>query len=330
MAKKIITWIIVPLMILIFILDITTVVLCNRFCARYSVEAEDFSGKYGDDRIHFLNTSNSDAILIESNGHFALVDAGEGGENPRRKNDYPDYSQKVVEYIKKVARDKDGKVFLDFVLCTHYHYDHSGGFHNILTDSDITVGTAYMKKYDPSLGRSYEHDRWGLQGIYDRIISDIEARGFTLVQDLPDKPFQFGDFTVLFLNTVTPESLKGRSENAASVGVKITKGSKTAFLAADITRTSGLEQLLRDDIGDVDLLKIGHHGYYGSSSQSFARVLRPEISIVTNRLGKIYPNVKWNLTMTVHSAIFATSDNDGIIASITDGGEIVLTNHIHG
>lgn len=329
MAKKIITWIIVPLMILIFILDITTVVLCNKFCAQYIVDAEDFSGKNDDDRIHFLNTSNSDAILIESNGHFALIDAGEGGENPRRKNDYPDYSEKVVSYLKKAAGGKNGKVFLDFVLCTHYHYDHSGGFHNIFTDNDITVGTAYMKKYDPTLSRSYEHDRWGLQGIYDQIVGDIESRGFTLIQNLPDKPFQFGDFTVLFLNTVTPEGAQGRGENAASVGVKLTKGKKNAFFAADITAFTGLEELLRDDIGDVDLLKIGHHGYYGSSSQSFVRVLRPEISIVTNRLGKIYPNVKWNLTMTIHSAIFATFDNDGIIASITDGGDIVLTNHIH-
>ena len=82
-------------------------------------------------------------------------------------------------------------------------------------------------------------------------------------------------------------------------------------------------------IGDVDLLKIGHHGYFGSSSASFLRKLKPEIAIVTNQLGKIYPNVKWNLTMISKVSLYATYDNNGIIASFTDSGDIVLTKNIH-
>ena len=131
-----------------------------------------------------------------------------------------------------------------------------------------------------------------------------------------------------FFNTETPRSLEGRGENASSVGVKITKGSKSAFLAADITKSSGLEDLLGDKIGHVDILKIGHHGYYGSSSKSFIKKLSPEIAVVTNQLGKVYPNVKWTLTMDARIPIFATYDNDGIIASITDDDEIILSNFI--
>ena len=62
--KKIATWIIVPLMAAIFALDILTVALSNTYCRRYSVEQESFGGENGDDRIHFLNTANSDAILV--------------------------------------------------------------------------------------------------------------------------------------------------------------------------------------------------------------------------------------------------------------------------
>ena len=85
--KKIATWIIVPLMAAIFALDILTVALSNTYCRRYSVEQESFGGENGDDRIHFLNTANSDAILIESNGKFALIDSGEGNSNPRRSKE---------------------------------------------------------------------------------------------------------------------------------------------------------------------------------------------------------------------------------------------------
>ena len=37
----------------------------------------------GGDRIHFLKTGCSDAIIIESDGHFAMVDGGEDTDNPR-------------------------------------------------------------------------------------------------------------------------------------------------------------------------------------------------------------------------------------------------------
>ncbi|MBR6780708.1 MAG: hypothetical protein IKM24_06800, partial [Clostridia bacterium] len=94
--------------------------------------------------------------------------------------------------------------------------------------------------------------------------------------------------------------------------------------------TTGLEDLLMDKIGDVDLLKIGHHGYFGSSSMSFLKALQPEIAVVTNTLGKIYPNVKWNLTMTAKVPIYATVNRNGIIASVTDSGNVVLTENIHG
>ena len=52
--------------------------------------------------------------------------------------------------------------------------------------------------------------------------------------------------------------------------------------------------------------------------------------MVTNRLGKIYPNEKWMLIFWARLPIFATVENDGVIVSFDDNGELVLTNHIHG
>lgn len=50
-------------------------------------------------------------------------------------------------------------------------------------------------------------------------------------------------------------------ENVSSVGVKVTKGKRTAFLAADISAEGGLENRMAPLVGKVDLLKVGHHGY---------------------------------------------------------------------
>ena len=191
-AKKIATWIIVPLMFSIFILDIITVVLCNRYCARYEVLAEKFDGVNGDDRIHFLNTANSDCILLESNGRFALVDSGEGNNNPRRTTEYKGYEEEVLTYIKKVAADEHSKVSLDFILATHYHYDHVGNFHAIMTDKNIEIKKAYLKEYNPDTDKAYEYEDWEVDEIYNQIISDAEERGIERISKLPTEPFGFG------------------------------------------------------------------------------------------------------------------------------------------
>lgn len=330
MGKKIATWIIVPLMILIFLLDMMTLVLCNIYEEQYEITAETFDGKNGDDRIHFLHTGCSDCILLESNGKFALVDAGEGNYNPRKNVDYEGFEEQVLSYIKKVCTDESGIAQLEFMFLTHQHYDHAGNAQAVLEDENIRVNTLYMKELSREVLHDYEIELWDVPGIYERILTAAEQVNTPWISILPEQ-FTFGDFNITLYNTVTPtQIMQDQGNNAESVGMKLEKSGYSVFLAADISTTTGLEDLLKDDIGDVDLLKIGHHGYFGSSSMSFLKALQPDIAIVTNTLGKIYPNVKWNLTVTAKVPIYATVNRNGIIATVTDSGNVVLTENIHG
>ncbi len=328
LARVIATWIVTTVMLSVFILDIIVVAIGNKYVNEIPITNETFNYENGDDRIHFLNTANSDCIILESNGKFALIDSGEGNENPRRKTEYKGYRDEVISYIKKVASDKNGYVNFEFILGTHMHYDHSGNFEAIFKDEKITAEKAYFKEFNESVATEMETGDWGNKVTYEKILKVLEIKNIPVISDLPDEEFKFGDFTLRFLNTVTPEELYEKGENASSVGVIVRKGEKTAFLSADFTKDSGLEGIYVDDIGDVDLLKIGHHGYYGSSSMAFLKVLKPEITIVTNYIGKIYPNVKWNLTMVAKAPTFSTAHRNGIIATFTDNNEILLTQDI--
>ncbi len=328
LARVIATWVVTSVMLSVFILDIIVVALGNKYVNKIPILNETFDYENGDDRIHFLNTANSDCIILESNGKFALIDSGEGNENPRRKTEYKGYRDEVISYIKKVAADEKGFVNFDFVLGTHIHYDHAGNFEPIFKDEKISAQKAYFKEFNEKVATELDANDWGNKATYEKILKALESKSIPVISNLPDEEFTFGDFTLRFLNTVTPETLYEKGENASSVGVIVKKGEKSAFLAADFTNDSGLEDIYADDIGDIDLLKIGHHGYYGSSSISFLKVLKPEITIVTNYIGKIYPNVKWNLTMVAKAPTFSTAHRNGIIATFTDSNEIVLTQNI--
>ena len=328
LARVIATWVVTSVMLSVFILDIIVVALGNKYVNETPISNETFTYENGDDRIHFLNTANSDCIILESNGKFALIDSGEGNENPRRKTEYKGYRDEVIAYIKKVASDKNGYVNFEFVLGTHFHYDHAGNFEAIFKDKEISAKKAYFKEFNENVATKMETEDWGNKEIYEKVLKTLGEKDIPVISDLPDEEFAFGDFTLRFINTVTPEELYEKGENASSVGVIVKKGEKTAFLSADFTNDSGLEDIYADDIGDIDLLKIGHHGYYGSSSKDFLKVLNPEIAIVTNYIGKIYPNVKWNLTMVAKAPTFSTAHRNGIIATFTDSNEILLTQNI--
>ena len=63
----------------------------------------------GGDRIHFLKTGSSDAIILESDGLFAMVDAGEDTDNPRGFDglELPGYEQEVLGYLKQNCADEN-------------------------------------------------------------------------------------------------------------------------------------------------------------------------------------------------------------------------------
>lgn len=328
LARVIATWLVTAVMISVFVLDIVVVALSNTYASKINIENEDFTLQSGDDRIHFLNTANSDCIIIESNGHFALVDSGEGNNNPRRKTAYKGYEEEVISYIKEHCVNKNGEIALDFIVATHMHYDHSGNFEPIIKDTEINIGKAFIKEYDGSLATNMDSEGWGNLDTYNKIIEALRERSIPVISNIPEESFSFGDFTLEFINAVTPEEVKDAGENANSIGIKLTKGTKKAFLGADFTNDCGFEMLYAEKIGDIDLLKIGHHGYFGSSSPNFLRTLKPEIAVCTNYLGKIYPNVKWNLTMVAHVPVFSTAHRNGIIATFTDENQIILTENI--
>lgn len=299
---------------------------------KYTVKKELFDGANGGNRIHFLNTGSSDAILIESEGHFALVDSGEDTDNPRNLPglELPGFEKEVLEYIKSVASDDDGKVVLDFIVGTHAHSDHIGGFDTIISDDNITVKKAYLKPYDQTRISDYEVKEWDNQEVYDQMINALNADDVEIISDIPEEDFRFGAFTCKFYNGKIYKGNKKRGENENSLGLLLSCAGSKAFLAGDINNFDGTEDEIGQKIGKVNLLKFGHHGYGGSTTAGFIKALMPAIGILTNySINKLNKPAKKSVVNISKTAVYSTGDNKGLIANFTNNG-IVLTNGIMG
>lgn len=270
-------------------------------------------------RIHFLNTGGSDAILLESNGKFALIDCAEDGDNPRGFEDleFKGYEDLVVDYVKQVAGNDEGKVYLEFILGTHSHSDHIGGFDTLILDEDIEIDKAYLKEYDESKIMKKEVTKWDNKEVYEQMVNACKTRGVEVISDLPKDEFYLGEMKIKFFNTdYTDKTNIGENENA--VGTLVEVDGQKAFLAGDINNMIGTESDIKDEVGKVDLLKAGHHGYIFSSTPSFLYTLRPELVIVTNDTS--VSNWRPRMSMTaVGSTILGTVNYNGIIVDFKDG-----------
>jgi beta-lactamase superfamily II metal-dependent hydrolase len=301
-VRRVATYIAVGGMALIFLFDIATVLLCAAQEKRWPITREPFTqaGGTGGTRFHFLNTGNSDCILLESAGHFALIDGGWGSDNPLQSSRRPGYERRVIDYLKRV-----GAVDLDFILPTHYHYDHAGAIPYILADPDIRAGRVYLSPRDG-------HAKWDELEIRRMIEEAALARGFAMEEQLPTEPFAFGDMTLRFFNT---QPLP-RNENNNSVVVRAEYGAFRAAFLGDVYAFRGPEKELARQVGQVDLLKAPHHGYSLSSSAAALRALRPKLVVVTNVYGKVYPNVKWNYALVSRAAVLSTVRENGLVVTV--------------
>lgn len=295
---------------------------------RYKIENEKFTDKNAD-RIHFLNTGWSDAILIESKGKFALVDCGEDSDNPRNLPalEFEGQEEKILAYLKKHAVNSEGKVELEFIVGTHAHSDHLGGFDTLINDDDVIVKKAFLKPYDASRISDYEIEEWDNQEVYDQTVNALNAKGIEIVSYISDEFFDFGNFRCKFYNTAIYKGDKKRGENENSLALYLTCKGKTILLAGDVNNIDGAETEIANQVGKINLLKIGHHGNPKSTTTEFVRKTMPDIGILTSNMNSLHSHGKRDITNISKTSVYGTMNENGIIATFTDNG-ILLTNHI--
>ncbi len=294
--------------------------------------AADKAALSAPDKIHFLDTDGSDCIILESDGRIAMVDAAEDADNPRNFPNlvFDGNEQKILDYLKKNFADENGKVHLDFVLGTHSHSDHIGGFDTIILDPDVTVGRAYLKKYDASKIKDHEVNDWDNQEVYDQMVNALNAKNVPIISDMNDVPFKLGNFTLTLFNTKDPETSKKVGENDQSLGVLVEKNGTRVFLAGDMDNLTGDEERLAPQIGKVDMLKVGHHSYAGSSTRKFVKTLSPRICVITNKHDYVDRNTLARFERICKPEKYLTTDKEnGVLAVIGDNGRIDCYGQIH-
>lgn len=199
------------------------------------------NNKISDAEIHFINTGNSDAILIKQSGEFALIDGGDNNDEGM-----------IVSYLKNQGASK-----LKYVFSTHGDADHCGGLDAVIDAFDIE--NVFVANGDVNTK------------TYTDFIKSVANKGLYPSVPILGSKFDLGTST---FEVVSVANTDDRNNN--SIVLSYVNGEDKILFTGDAD-TSILNKI---DAGDIDLLKVGHHGSRTSTDSSFINRVNPKYAVI--------------------------------------------------
>ncbi|MCM1991983.1 MBL fold metallo-hydrolase [Oceanirhabdus seepicola] len=210
-----------------------------------SIEGANVEGKL---KVHYIDVGQADAILIEQEGKYMLIDAGNN-----------DDKEILLSYLKS-----NGVKRLEYVIGTHPHEDHIGSLDAVIEKFEI--GKVLMPKVTHTTK------------TFKDVVSETKKKGLKFTTPKIGDTFELGEgkFTVL-----APNSSEYKDLNEYSIVIRFEYGNRSFMFTGDAEAHSEKEIINNGLELRSDVLKAGHHGSRSSSSNEFLKKVKPKYAIIS-------------------------------------------------
>lgn len=200
--------------------------------------------------ITVLNVGQGQSVLLSSGGAFALIDCGSG-------NSWYDAGEIAADSL-----ESRGCSELQYLLLTHYDYDHVCGVMDLFSRVEV----------DRLVVPDTEDD----SGLRDVVLTSAEQHGVPVEFVTKKTTARLGDAT---LTTYPPLGKEG--DNERGLTFLCTAGDYDFLVTGDMDSTTERELLAAYSLPDIEAMMVGHHGSKYSTSEDLLKALKPEIGIIS-------------------------------------------------
>lgn len=204
-----------------------------------------------------LDVGQGQSVVLASGGACALVDCGSA-------NSWKNPGETAARQLAAMGRKR-----LDYLLLTHYDWDHVSGVTGLL--ARMEVDTLLVPE---------EEDDAGLQST---VLSAAEAHGVRVAFITEEERLAFGKGVL----TIFPP-LGEAGDNERGLTILASAGENDFLITGDMDAATEAKLLETYDLPDIEALAAGHHGSKYATSQALLEALRPEtacISVGSNPYG---------------------------------------------
>ena len=233
--------------------------------------------------IHFVDVGQGDAaIVMTPSGQNFLVDAGGISE------DFDTGKNIIVPYLRYLGiRELDG------VWVSHSDYDHVGGLPSVLElipVKEVLVGNeadpfgySRLGRKGSAAGRRNGGGKRPGSGAGKAPAPKVKVLGRPRVRRVAaGEVLDLGGcrFRILLADSNRDHATEKTTDpNAASVMMVLEQGGRRIFFTGDAD--GEMEEAVADRAGQVDFLKVSHHGSGTASTELFLHKVRPPAALVS-------------------------------------------------
>lgn len=188
-----------------------------------------------------------------------------------------------------------GENTIDLLIISHFDNDHIGALPMVL--QSYKVNEVVYNDEDPD----FKNDWKSYLDPYNRVQGDMRIGCCVLI-----------DFFATS-NSASDES------NEHSLAFKVEFSSLSLFFGGDLPAQQ--EDLLASSIGDIDVLKVSHHGSRNSTSEYFIKTLKPEVAVISSGINNSYghPHKEVIRILSTNDVRTERTDINGTKVLISDG-----------
>lgn len=246
--------------------------------------------------LYMLDVGQGDALVVRApTDRVMVVDAGAGHPLQAGRN-------VVAPFLQCIGRRR-----IDCLVATHADADHIGGMPYLVRHFEIGLMLEGPDQSDSQVYQALLRQRQDRPIQTRRVRSGHQLDGFEPVE----------------IRLLGPPAGVTDGNNASLV-ILLTLGEVKILLAGDL-EASGEAKLLRPNpAGDIDVLKVGHHGSASGTTREWLQALRPEVALISagrnNPYGHPAPEVIERLKQA--RALPCRTDRQGAIWVHTQGQRI--------